>query len=119
METRRIPVKLQPPPSIPTEREQPGALRSTTFRLDGKTAVVTGGASGIGRAIADCFAAAGAHIRILDIDGRSAEKAVDEIISGGGKATAYSCDVSKAQDVQNTFRKLFRSERVNILVNNA
>jgi NAD(P)-dependent dehydrogenase (short-subunit alcohol dehydrogenase family) len=81
--------------------------------------VVTGGASGIGRAIVRCFAAAGASIRILDIDTKSAEKAAQEINGSGGKASAHTCDVSKPHDVQNTFRKLFRTERLDILVNNA
>ena len=112
-------MKLQPPPSVPTEREQPGTLRQTTFRLDGKTAVVTGGASGIGRAIADCFAAAGAQIRILDINDKGAENAVDEINRLGGKASASTCDVADYQKVHSTFQKLFRTQHVDILVNNA
>jgi 2-keto-3-deoxy-L-fuconate dehydrogenase len=93
--------------------------RRTTFRLEGKTAVITGGASGIGRAIAECFAVAGARIRILDIDVRSAENAAQEISRQGAKAVAYACDLGNAQDVSNTFRKLFRMERIDILVNNA
>lgn len=110
---------LQPPPSVPVDSEEPRLLRPTTFRLDGKTAVITGGASGIGRAIADCFAAAGAHIRILDINVESAETAVEEISRMGGKASAYTCDVSDSRQVQGTFQKLFRTEHVDILVNNA
>ena len=112
-------MKLQPPPSIPTEREQPGVLRPTTFRLDGKTAVVTGGASGIGRAIADCFAAAGAQIRILDINDKSAESAVEEINRLGGKASTSTCDVADYQQVHSTFQQMFRTQHVDILVNNA
>lgn len=119
MEARRLFVKLQTPASEPAEKVDTRSLRSTTFRLDGKTAVVTGGASGIGRAIADCFAAAGANICIFDIDGKSADRAVHEITNRGGKATSYTCDVAKPQDVQGAFRKLFRGGRVDILVNNA
>src|ERR1051326_705801 len=119
METRRLSVKLQTPASEPLEKDSTRSLRSTTFRLDGKTAVVTGGASGIGRAIADCFAAAGANICIFDIDGKSADRAVHEINNRGGKASSYTCDVAKSQDVQGAFRKLFRAGRVDILVNNA
>jgi 2-keto-3-deoxy-L-fuconate dehydrogenase len=119
METRRIAVKLHPPPTEPARSVESTPLRVTTFRLDGKTAVVTGGASGIGRAIANCFAAAGAQIRILDIDTTSAERAAGEINDSGGKATALACDVSSAQDVQSAFKRLFRAERVDVLVNNA
>ena len=79
METRRLTVKLQSPATVTAENVRTRPLRSATFRLDRKTAVVTGGASGIGRAIVRCFAAAGASIRILDIDTKSAEKAAQEI----------------------------------------
>lgn len=109
----------QPPPSVPVESEEPRLLRPTTFRLDGKTAVITGGASGIGRAIADCFAAAGAHIRILDVNVKSAGSAVEEINRMGGTASSYACDVSDYHQVRGTFQELFRTEHIDILVNNA
>ncbi len=112
-------MKLRTPSAEEVENVRTQPSPRSTFRLDGKTAVITGGASGIGRAIAECFAAAGAAIRILDIDVESAETAAREISRNGTKAVAYACDVAKSQDVHNTFRKLFGVERVDILVNNA
>jgi NAD(P)-dependent dehydrogenase (short-subunit alcohol dehydrogenase family) len=70
------------------------------FRLDGKVAVVTGGGSGIGRAIALKFAGNGATIRILDISQKDAEAVAAEISSAGGTASAYACDVSNQQQVR-------------------
>lgn len=98
---------------------EPGGESRVPFRLDGKNVVVTGGASGIGRAIADCFAQAGASIHILDIDRNSAKIAVSEITAIGGKAAAHGCDVSQLDKVEQCFRELFRENRIDILVNNA
>ncbi|MGA8153005.1 MAG: SDR family oxidoreductase [Terriglobales bacterium] len=92
---------------------------SNSFRLDGKLAVVTGGASGIGRAVAQRFASNGACVRVLDIDENAATKVAAEIASAGGNAKAYRCDVCEMKSVRGAFEKVFREGRVHILVNNA
>src|ERR1700756_1778687 len=92
---------------------------SHSFRLDGKLAVVTGGASGIGRAVAQRFAASGACVRGLDIDGDAAKTVVSEIVSNGGSAKAYPCDVSQHARVKAVFDEVFQEGRVQLLVNNA
>ncbi len=86
------------------------------FSLRGKTAVITGGGSGIGRAISILFAAQGAHIHIVELNPESGEAVAMEIISGGGKATVHSCDVSNQEKVVSLFKTI---GEVNILVNNA
>jgi 2-keto-3-deoxy-L-fuconate dehydrogenase len=90
-----------------------------SFRLDGKVAVVTGGGSGIGRAIAKRFAASGAVVRILDLNLKEAEETVRHIGENGGKATAFACDVTEQAKVNQVFGGIFTREKVRILVNNA
>jgi 2-keto-3-deoxy-L-fuconate dehydrogenase len=89
------------------------------FRLDGKVAVVTGGGSGIGRAIAVRFAANGAAVRILDLHLEEAEETARQIASSGGLASAFACDVSDQEQAQKVFGGIFEQEHVSILVNNA
>ena len=93
--------------------------QSKAFRLDGKVALVTGGASGIGRAIARRFAQEGAVARLVDIDGKAAEAAAKEITQSGGNATAHICDVSSQRHVKELFEKLASEKPIHILVNNA
>ncbi len=89
------------------------------FRLRGKVAVVTGGGSGIGRAIALRFAASGAAVRILDRNSADAKATAQRIVEAGGSASPYACDVTDAEQVKKTFSKIFAQGRVEILVNNA
>jgi 2-keto-3-deoxy-L-fuconate dehydrogenase len=88
------------------------------FRLDGKVAIVTGGGSGIGRAIALRFGSSGAVVHILDLDKAAAENTAEEVIAVGGQASGYACDVTNAKQVEEAFRELARG-RIDILINNA
>lgn len=92
---------------------------SGNFRLDGKSAIVTGAGSGIGRAIALRFAASGAVVRILDLNLSAAEETAREIASSGGQATAHACDVTDAAQLRSVLARVFESGRVHLLVNNA
>ena len=89
------------------------------FSLHGKTAIVTGGGSGIGRAISSRFAANGATIRIADVNREQGEQVAKEICEAGGNASAHVCDVTKLVEVQRTFAEICGQGRVEILVNNA
>ena len=89
------------------------------FRLDGKVAIVTGGGSGIGQAIALRFAANGATVRIADVNRQQAEVTAKQITDAGGQGTAHACDVTDQRQVRQVFKELFAKERIEILVNNA
>ena len=70
--------------------------------LDGKVAIVTGGASGIGFASAELLAEVGATVVILDINESEGNKAVEEIKKSGGKAKFLLCDVSSDSECKKT-----------------
>ncbi len=90
------------------------------FKLTGKNAVVTGGGSGIGRAIAQTFARQGAHVIILDADAEAGSRTAAEIQSAGGSAAAHACDVTSQEAVKALFEKLVAGRgQLHILVNNA
>lgn len=89
------------------------------FNLSGKIAVVTGGGSGIGRAIARLFAQQGANVQILDHDEAATRAVSTEIINAGGQATAHRCDVSDRLSIEKAFALVQRNcGQLDILVNN-
>ena len=88
------------------------------MRLEGKIALVTGGGSGIGRAIAQRFAEEGARVVVNDIRKDAAERAVAEI--GGARAHAIAADVADSTAVRAMFEEIERAfGGLDILVNNA
>ena len=90
------------------------------FKLEGEVAVITGAGAGIGRAIAETFAAAGAAVMVSDRDLETATAVAQTIEAAGGKAAAMACDVTKEEDlaalVQGTTT---RFGKLTILVSNA
>lgn len=93
----------------------------TEKRLDGKVAIVTGSSRGIGKAIAERFAAEGAKVTVNWVGKeREAQAVVDSINKSGGQALSIRADVSKSADVKGLVRStLDKFGRVDILVNNA
>ncbi|HEX6304760.1 MAG TPA: beta-ketoacyl-ACP reductase [Anaerolineales bacterium] len=90
------------------------------MRLKNKTAIITGGANGIGRATAERFAAEGAAVSIWDMDDESGETTQSEITSAGGHALYQHVDVANAEHVQKSIDQLLESwNHIDILINNA
>jgi len=86
------------------------------FRLDGKTALVTGAGRGIGRAVALALAAAGAELVLVSRTPSELDEVAREIASGGGKARSLPFDVTRSDAVREAFAEL---GHLDILVNNA
>jgi NAD(P)-dependent dehydrogenase (short-subunit alcohol dehydrogenase family) len=91
------------------------AFYRSMFDLEGKTVLVTGGARGIGLAIAEACASWGAEALIADLDGARAEAAAAALHADGLKASGVVCDVTNSSAVA----ALFADHRIDVVVNNA
>jgi 2-keto-3-deoxy-L-fuconate dehydrogenase len=85
------------------------------FQLDNKVAVVTGGGSGIGKAVALLFARQGAMVHLVDLNEEAIRLTASEI-GGEGRAVPHACDVASQDQVKDVFNKI---GKVDILVNSA
>lgn len=85
-----------------------------------KSAIITGGASGIGKATALLFAEEGAKVAVVDINTEQGEATVQEIRAAGGEAIFIRCNVTSAEDCRNAVEKTVEAfDGVDILFNNA
>ncbi|MBP1736299.1 MAG: dehydrogenase [Oscillospiraceae bacterium] len=92
-----------------------------TGQFDGKVALVTGGQSGIGRAIARRFAAMGSDVVVLGRDpGKGRDTARELVDQYGGRALSYVCDVTDALQVKHTVAEIIKAcGKIDFLINNA
>ena len=90
------------------------------MKLKNRVAIITGGAKGIGKAIALTLVREGARVALVDIDQEGLEALKHEIEKNGGEGFALPCDISKSRDVNEMVNQAFRKcGRIDILINNA
>lgn len=89
------------------------------FDLRNKKAIITGGGSGIGKAIAINLAGQGAEVHILEMNLENGLQTVADIKKGGGNAKAYQCNVVSQQEVEKVINSIADSGSIAILINNA
>jgi NAD(P)-dependent dehydrogenase (short-subunit alcohol dehydrogenase family) len=112
-------LSIIPQNEVAVERDS-GGWRVAEGRFEGRVAVVTGAGRGMGRAIAERFAADGAGVAVVDVDRSAAETTAAAITSAGGIAEPYGIDVGDPASVsQLASAVLERFGRTDVLVNNA
>ena len=90
------------------------------FDLTNKVAIITGASQGIGKAMAETFSKAGAHVACVSRNKDNLKSVADSLIKNGGVASFYTCDVSSLDAFQNTIKEIAENHgSVDILVNNA
>lgn len=89
------------------------------FSLAHKTAIITGGASGIGLAMTETFAQQGAHVHVFELNITEATQVAQRLQDSGLKVTPHSIDVSKQADVVACVNDIAATQKIDILVNNA
>lgn len=89
------------------------------FDLKGKTAIVTGGGSGIGKAISEALSEQGAAVHILEMNPEAALETVRTIQQHGSKAETHRCDVANQKEVSAVIQKITKTSKIDILINNA
>ncbi|MEN0046365.1 MAG: SDR family oxidoreductase [Bacteroidota bacterium] len=95
-------------------------MKKVPFNLSSKTAIITGGASGIGRSIATIFARQGANVMILDVNKKSGEEVAKAITEEGHQAIFKACDITDQKEVDSLFKSLHQQfHSIDIVINNA
>lgn len=89
------------------------------FNYKSKTVVITGGSSGIGKAMTKLFAESGAIVHILDMNEDAGQKVVEEIKAENGHSFFYKCDVSNQRHVGKIIQEVSKDNGIDILINNA
>ena len=110
------------PSEVGFESRSPGQNRGNigSSELSGFTSIVTGAATGLGRAIAEELARAGSNVAVMDIDIIRARLAAQELAALGVSARAYQVDVSSSEEVDSGFQEVMSDfGRLDVVVNNA
>ena len=92
----------------------------SSFRLDGKTAIITGGAGGLGIAMVKQYAEAGANVVVASRNLNNCQKIVDEVNAEGGNALAISVDITASEQVDSMIEETVKEYgALDVIVNNA